>query len=350
MAETIHIDGAAKSGSGTIVRHAMALCSLLGRTLHMTNIRARRGNPGLRPQHLSSVQACAQMCRGRLEGAAVGSREITYQPGAKIAGGYYEWDIGTAGSTTMLAMTVLPLACFADRTATFRISGGLFQDFAPSAYHMQQVLLPTLQRMGIDARLSIIRPGYVPRGGGIIEVEVEPVADGIRPLRLLEQGEVKRMRGIALSSRLRERNVSDRMARACQQALGDRGLTAQIETAYDETSLQEGAALAVWAETDTGCLLGADMAGQRGRSSERIGRRVAQSLLEDLAAGATVDRFLADQLIIYAALADGISEYVIPRPTEHVETNLWLAETFGARAELEGHRIRVEGIGHRMPR
>ena len=341
----IYIDGSAKSGSGTIVRYAVALASLLGEELHINNIRAKRDKPGLRPQHLASVKACARMCNAQVEGLVVNSREIVYKPGKEIKGGYYHWEIGTAGSTTLLVMTVLPLALFADDESVLRISGGLFQDFAPSVHHMQHVLFPTLEKMGIKAKLEVDRPGYVPRGGGIIQVNIEPLRSGIKPLKLLTQGKVNEVSGIALSSHLKEQRVSQRMAAECQKILAQKGYGVRIETLYDETALQAGASLAVWAETDTGCLLGSDQAGKRGRSSEAIGRYVARNLLDDLTAGATVDRYLADQLIIYAALADGTTEYIIPRHTEHVDANLWLVEKLGAHARIEGNALHIDGLG-----
>ncbi len=343
----LHIDGATKSGSGTIVRYAVAFASLFRQELHLTNIRARRRNPGLQPQHLRSLEACAQICRASIEGAGLGSREIVYRPGHDTEGGYYEWNIATAGSTTMLLMTILPLAGYARQETRVRISGGLFQDFAPSAHHMQHVLLPTLREMGVHAELTIIRPGYYPRGGGIVEAKIKPVATQLEPLRLMERGNIISIRGIALSSRLKRRRVSERMAEECQRALKAKGYEAQIESVRDEASVQEGASLALWVETDTGCLLGADRAGERGRSSEEIGRYVARTLVEDMESGATVDRYLADQVILFAALAHGTSEYIIPRMTDHVDTNLWLVERFGARTEIEGQRVRIQGIGHR---
>ena len=343
----ISIDGAQKSGSGTIVRFAVGLATLLGEELHLTNIRAKREKPGLRPQHLKSIQALQQICNGSLSGGEVGSSEIWFTPGGKVKGGSYEWDIGTAGSTTLLAMTLLPAALFADKALSFKISGGLFQDFAPSAYHMQYIFLPLLQRMGINTRLDIIRPGYVPRGGGIIEVKMEPVTGKIKPIGLSNQGKIIRVEGVALSSHLKERRVSERMAVKCNGLLESSGYRAQIEVIYDTKALQRGAALTVYAMTDTGCIVGADRAGEPRRTSEDIAEYVARSLIEDLAAKATVDRYLADQLIFYAALADGISEYRIPRLTEHVETNLWLVETIlGVKAEVDNNLVRIQGIGY----
>lgn len=152
----IEIDGATKSGSGTIVRYSVGLAALLGKDLHLFNIRQKRNKPGLRPQHLKAVQACAEMTRGELEGAEVTSKEIVFRPGKTIHGGSYRWDIGTAGSTTMLAQTILPLACFADAPCDIEIIGGLFQDYAPAAHHLQHVVFPIYKRMGLEVSLKVI--------------------------------------------------------------------------------------------------------------------------------------------------------------------------------------------------
>jgi len=341
----ISVDGGAKSGSGTIVRYSLALASLLGQEIRIQNIRAKRDKPGLRAQHLKVIQACREMCHGVVSDAAVGSKEITYIPRERFKGGEYHWDIGTAGSTTMMAQTLVPLACFAEKPSKFKLEGGLFQDFAPSAYHMKFVLLPLLKQMGINAKLDIIRPGYVPRGAGIIEIEVEPV-EKLKPLILTEQGDILDIKGIALSSHLKERKVSYRMAGECQKGLSSRGYKAEIQEIYEESSLQEGAALAIYAQTSSNSRIGSDRAGRPGRSSESIGRYVAQSFIEDVKTGAAVDRYVADQLIIYAGLAEGTTRYSIPRITEHVETNLWLIEKFlGVKAKISGNVIEVEGIG-----
>lgn len=281
-----------------------------------------------------------------MEGAKVGSTDIIYRPGRSIHGGEYRWAIGTAGSTTMLAMSLLPLGCFADCTLSFTISGGLFQDFAPSPYHTRYVLLPLLKRMGIDAHLEVKQPGYVPRGGGLIEVRVEPLIDRIKALALIERGKVQRIKGVALSSHLETQKVAERMAAECEQRLAGAGYQADIERRNDTTALQKGAALVVWAETDSGCLIGFDRAGRPGRTSEVIGKYVATNLIRTLETEATVDRFLADQLVLYAALAEGTSQYNIPEMTDHVEANLWLVEQLlGARASVKGNVVSVEGVG-----
>jgi len=341
----ITIDGAARSGSGTIVRYSVALASLLGEEIRIQNIRARRDKPGLRAQHLKVVQACQEMCHGLVENATVGSKEITYTPGGRFNGGEYSWDIGTAGSTTMMAQTLLPLACFARKPSKFRLEGGLFQDFAPSAYHMKFVLLPFLRQMGVQTEFDIIRPGYVPRGGGVVEIRVAP-GGKLKPLNLTEQGEIFNIKGIALSSHLKAKRVSQRMAEECRKLLSSYGYKVEIEKIEDESSLQEGAVLAIYVETSRGNRMGSDRAGRPGRSSESIGRYVAERFIEDVKTGAAVDRYIADQLIIYGGLADGVTRYSVPHITEHVETNLWLIEEFlGARTKIDGNLVEIVGIG-----
>ena len=350
----LEIDGSEHSGSGTIVRDAVPFCILTGQAIHLRNIRAKRDKPGLRPQHLKALEAAANLCGGKLAGGTVGSREIWFHPGKALKGGTFVWDIGTAGSTAMLALSLMPLGLFADGDSTYRMTGGLFQDFAPSLFHLKHVLLPTVRKMGVEAELRIIRPGYVPKGGGRIEVQIAPLKEALKPLDLVSQGQVRSIRGIALASHLKERDVSRRMKAECERALKGKGFVTEIELLHDERespafegcSIQPGAALAVWAGTNTGCLIGADMAGTRGRTAEFIGKQTALDLLADLGSGATVDRHLADQVIPFAALAKGRSTFCIPSVTEHVEARLWLVEKIlGAKSRIRENLVTIEGIG-----
>ncbi len=342
----IEIDGSMHSGTGTIPRYAVALATLAGKPLHIKRIRARREKPGLRPQHLQALLACCSLSGGSLQGAEVGSQEILYWPGRGLEGRASQWEIGTAGSATMVALTVIPVALFCKGPSRFVITGGLFQENAPSAFHVERVVLPLVRRMGGEVRIRMTRPGYVPKGQGVLEVSVRPMARPLRALRMVDRGDVEAMGGVSLASHLQQARVAERMAETSQRLLQARGYKAEIEVLNDTSAAQKGAALLLWARTDKGCLLGADGAGRPGRSSEKISQSVVDSLLEELETGASCDRHAADQLIIFAGLAQGRSEYRIPMVTGHVETNLWLVrEILGAKAELQGDLLAVEGIG-----
>ncbi len=312
----------------------------------MVRIRSRRPRPGLRAQHLQALRACASLCSGQLEGDEVGSQEIYYQPGPTLEGGDFHWDVGTAGSTTMIAFTVLPVAVFAPVACRFTITGGLFQDFAPSAFHMQKVLLPLLETMGVRAQLEVVRPGYYPEGKGILRMTVAPGPPSLAPLSLEQQGTIREIRGIALASHLERERVAERIAVRCRELLEREGWSSTIRITNDGTAVRKGAALVLWGESDTGCRWGADRAGKKGRRSEDLASHAVGSILEDLRSGACTDRYTADQLILFCAVARGTSQYRIPRVTEHVQSNRWLVQTIlGVESRLSGNLLTIEGGG-----
>jgi RNA 3'-terminal phosphate cyclase (ATP) len=343
----IEIDGSLRSGSGSIVRLAAAYAAMTGKPVRVRNARDRRDKPGLRRQHATAVRAVRDLVGGVLEGVAVDSREFAFHPGDDVPAGDYRWDIGSAGSTTALTAALLPVAASRGAGVTLEIQGGLFQDFAPSVFHLQEVVAPLLARMGFAVEYTIVRPGYVPSGNGILRLQAPPAPE-MRPLVLAQRGELRRIWGVALASRLAERKVARRMIDAATEVLAEAGLTATIEERNDDTAIQPGAAFALFAEFEGGSRLGADGAGARGRPAEQIGRTVAQELVDTIGSGATVDRFTADQLVVFAALARGDSEFRSPRVTEHVHSAAWLASLFlGAEvATGEDGTIRVIPAGN----
>lgn len=342
----VEIDGSRYSGSGTIVRQAVAFAALTGKAVHIVRVRARRPKPGLRPQHIRVVEAIRELVGGTSGGIHRGSQEIFFCPGKSKIGQHYKWDIGTAGSTTALALAVLPVLAFGPASVSVELRGGVFQDFASSFYHLEQVMLPLLRRMGIDAEVKMGRPGYVPRGGGILNLTVRPIRNMLRPLVLEEAGEVKKVWGVSLSSHLQERGVSNRMAEAAKEVFAAAGYDADFEMLYNTTALQPGAALAAFADLACGSRLGSDQAGARGRRAEAIGRKVAHQLLKDVGTGATLDRYAGDQIIPFASLADGESRIRIPDITDHMRSSAWLVrEFFAADVRTEEQLLVIRGIG-----
>ena len=342
----LEIDGSLYSGSGTIVRQAVAFAALTGTAIHIFNVRIKRPKPGLRRQHAQAVEAIRQLVDGRTEGAVAGAGEFVFRPGKPTRSQNFTWDIGSAGSTTALALAVLPVLALGAAPVSIELRGGLFQDFAPSFYHFEHVLLVLLRRMGVEASARMERPGYVPSGQGIWHLAVTPARRTLRSLLLDSPGTVERIWGIALASRLKEQSVSDRMAESAKRAFGAAGYHADIQVLYEESALQPGAGLAVFADLSSGARLGSDRAGAPGRRSETIGRYVARCLNEDLKTGATLDRYASDQIIPLAALAAGESKFRIPRVSEHIESSAWLSREFlGAEVRADGHELVVKGVG-----
>jgi len=337
-ARMLEIDGSIKSGSGTMLRLSVAFSAITGQPLHMFNIRAKRSNPGLRPQHLEAVLTAAKLCRARVEGARVGSMEITFEPGP-IEGGTVRAEIGTAGSIPMLIMTILPICIFAKSPVRVLIDkGGTDVRHSPTINYMRFVFLPVLARMGVKARIRVLRYGYYPRGMGAAELSVQPVR-ALKPLVLEEFGSVEEVRGISVCTFLEERKVADRQAKAARKILAKEGLEADIEVIYDRSNpVQRGSSIVLWAKTDRGVILGSDAIGELGKPAEQVGREAAEGLLAELRARATADVHMADMLVPYVALAEGRSAYLTRGLTDHLDANIWLAE------KILGVKFRIQKI------
>ena len=339
MADLVVIDGSA--GGGQMVRNAVALSAVSGRPVRVENIRGARPRPGLRPQHLMAVKAAAHACSGRLTGAELGSREIELHPREIEAPGQWAVDVGTAGSLMLVLQCVLPaLACAA---AQFRMTliGGTDVPFAPPFDHFREVFLPALAEMGPRVEARLVRRGFYPKGGGEVEVTVAP-AGAIRPVSWCERGAVSRISGRAYSLGL-PGHIVERMRKAALDALARAGHgDAQIESEVVPRCRSEGCGIVLWADCEGG-RIGASALGRRGKRAEEVGEEVASVLVEELEAGGAVDSRLADQVIVWMALADGPSELTTSGLTDHIRSAVGVAEAVvGARFSLyEGPPARV---------
>lgn len=322
----IKIDGSQKSGSGTILRLSVSLAGILGEPLHIYNVRQKRTQPGLRPQHLEAVLTAAKLCNAEVKGATLGSRELWFKP-SEIAGGEIRAEIGTAGSIPMLLLTVLPLCAFAKRAVRVHVvRGGTDVRHAPTINYLRYVLLPLLERMGLKSSLTVQKYGYYPKGMGEVFLEVQR-CEGLGALRLEDFGAIGELQGISVCTFLADRRVAERQAKAANQYLRAHGYETRIQVVNDRSNpLQKGSSLVLWAESDAGALLGGDAIGELRKPSEVVGREAAENLMREVKAQATVDVHLADMLVPYVALADGNSVYLTRAVTEHLDTNIWLAQ------------------------
>jgi RNA 3'-terminal phosphate cyclase (ATP) len=321
----LEIDGGQMSGSGTILRLAVAIAAIRAQPIHIFNIRRNRPEPGLKPQHLQAVLTAAKMCNAELEGAFLNSREIWFRP-HEIQGGNMRADIGTAGSIPMLLITVLPMCLFAKNPLHLTVTGGTDTTHSPTINYLKHVLLTKLKQMGFEAEITVNKYGYYPKGGGEVTITTTPQIHP-QPLELKSFGTIKNIKGISICTFLAERKVAERQAKAANDYLSDKGYFAGIQIVNDRSNpFQKGSSIALWAETTTGVILGADAIGELGKASETVGRKAAANLHRELSANATVDVHLADMLIPYVCLAQGKSTFFTRELTDHLKTNLWLSE------------------------
>jgi RNA 3'-phosphate cyclase len=322
----IEIDGSQKSGSGTILRLSVALAAITKQPLHICNIRQNRPQPGLKHQHLEAVLTAAKLCGAKVQGAALGSRELWFIP-QQIKGGNIEAEIETAGSIPMLLLATLPVCLFADNPVHLHVAkGGTDTTHAPTINYMRYVLLPALKQMGVDATITVQKYGYYPKGMGEVTMTTKPNR-ALKPIQLENFGKLERIKGVSVCTFLADRQVAERQAKAAEDCLSQRGYDASIEVVNDQSNLfQKGSSIVLWAETDTGVIIGADAIGELRKMSEAVGKEAAEKLLTELTVEPTVDVYLADMLIPYMALAQGKSAFLVRAISEHIEANIWLME------------------------
>jgi RNA 3'-terminal phosphate cyclase (ATP) len=322
----LEIDGSYKSGSGTILRLSVALAAITGEPLHIYNIRYKRRQPGLRPQHLESVNTAAKLCNAETKGVTLGSSELWFKPSGIICGEVGA-KIGTAGSISMLLLTVLPICAFAkDNVRVHVLDGGTDVRYAPTINYLKHVLLPTLERMGLQASLTVKRFGYYPKGMGEVILDVIPVSK-LKSISIEEFGEITEIEGISVCTFLEKQRVAERQAEAAIKILRNQGYYTKIRVVNDRSNpLQKGSSLMLWAKTSTCTILGGDAIGEVRKSSEVVGKEATENLLKEIDAKVTVDVHLADILVPYVALAKGSSTYLTREITDHLDTNIWLTE------------------------
>jgi RNA 3'-phosphate cyclase len=320
------IDGSQKSGSGTILRLSIALAAITKQPLHITSIRQNRSQPGLKPQHLEAVLTAGRLCNAKVEGAKLGSRELWFTP-QEIAGGKIEALIETAGSIPMLLQAVLPICLFGKNPVRLHVAkGGTDTIHAPTINYLRYVFLPALKQMGVEAEITVQKYGYYPKGMGEATLTVKPNRS-LKPIMLEAFGKLTSLHGVSVCTFLSDKQVAERQAKAAQGRLSQNGFKADIEVVNDQSNpIQKGSSIVLWAETDSGVILGSDAIGELRKMSEAVGKEAADKLVAELSVKPTVDVHLADMLLPYMALAEGKSALFTRTVSEHIESNLWLIE------------------------
>ncbi len=350
----VEIDGSMGEGGGQILRYSLSLSALTLKPVRIYNIRAKRSNPGLRPQHLTAVKALAEITDAHVEGARVGSMEIYFEPRTRKPG-HYVFNIGTAGSISLVIQAILPTLFYSGGVTRVEIIGGTDVSWSPPIDYMRFVFLHNLGFFGLKASIQVLRRGHYPRGGGRVILEVYPVRDYIESINVVERGGIESIRGISHAVKL-PRHVAERQARsAIEYIRGKLGIEPVIEIeSYPpdrDPHLGPGSGILLYAETRSGSRIGSDSLGARGKPAEKVGREAAEKLVEELSTNMAFDRHMGDMLIPYMFLARGKSIVGVSTITLHTLTAIEVTKKFipEAHVEIQGRegglgKIIVEGV------
>jgi RNA 3'-terminal phosphate cyclase (ATP) len=343
----IELDGSTGEGGGQILRSSLALAVCTGQPIRIDHIRARRSKPGLMRQHLTCVQAAAAICNATVEGGELGSQTLVFEPG-KVRAGDYVFNVGTAGSCTLVLQTVLPPLMMADRASRISLSGGTHNPMAPPFHFLERSFAPLLRRLGVGLDLELRRHGFYPAGGGEVSAVIHPAANGMTPCDVVGRGELLDAYAECLAPAL-PRAVAARELAEVGRLLGWR--SEQLHTPVVRQNEGPGNALMATlgyehvSEVFT-CF------GEKGVSAEQVAKSLAREVRAFQETTGALGPHLADQWMLPLALAvsthGGSASFTCSELTEHATTNTAVIEKFlPVQFELERNAdaciVRVSG-------
>lgn len=324
----IIIDGSQGEGGGQVLRNALALSLITGQPFRIASIRGKREKPGLMRQHLTSVEAACTIGQAECEGAAIGSSEITFRPGA-VRAGDYRFAIGTAGSTGLVLQTVLMPLVLADGPSRLVLDGGTHNMAAPPFEFIERTFLPVLNRMGPRVSARLIRHGFYPRGGGRIEVEIVPAR--LNAIECIDRGAPTGVSATVLLAGL-PFDIAQRELAIARKFLPDWPEEAfAVRQLPDEAGPGNALTLETSFEHVNEIMTGF---GRLGISAESLAKTSAQRMSGYLATPAFAGPYLADQLLLPFALAGG-GAFTTVKPSQHTRTAAEIIALFtGKRTNL----------------
>lgn len=343
--DLVKIDGSHGEGGGQILRTAISLSAISGKAIEVTNIRANRTNPGLRPQHLAGIKIIADLFHAKSENLKVGAEWIRFSPSDKFEGGSIKFDIGTAGSIPLILMTVVPAVSLSNNSLQIEVTGGTDVKASPTIDYIKHIVAKSYLSIGPKFSVDVLKRGYYPKGGGVVQCTVKPCKTP-STIELLATGYLE-PKIISVCSQLPV-HVAKRQISSALIALEKKDIRCSNYTASIETSISPGSSILVYSAADFGLYVGGDSIGELGKRAESVGTEAAMRFLDSTLAQATVDPFLADMLVLPLALSKGRSRYRVARVTQHLLTNLHIvSEIVRCKYSIEqqegSYTVTIEG-------
>lgn len=337
--ELLEIDGSFGEGGGQIVRTAVTLSCILKKPVQIKNIRKGRSNPGLKPQHLTILKILQKICNADVDNAKIGSIDLQFIPN-EIKSLELSEDVGTAGSISLIIQVLIPVVAICKKKLKIKIRGGTNVLWSPTIDYTQVILKELYQRMGIKFSLKLIKRGYFPKGGGVIELVVFP-SEQIFPLTL----KTKKTTNVEIFcsfSKLSPDLIINEIKKMEEKLIENKfKVTCQI---IEEPALNSGGSLLIYS-IDNDSIIGVDSLFNKKTQKFDI------NLEEFIQNHFSVDENLADMLVLPASLTDGLTIFQVKKISKHLETNLFVASKitgcrYGIGKLKDGFEVRIEGISY----
>ena len=322
--EFVEVDGSQGEGGGQILRTAVAFASILRKPVRVSRVRAGRGVPGLKRQHISALTVLAKVFGGELGGAVEGSSTVTFVPGAPEAASL-SVDMGTAASITLVLQAVVPAVALSGGRLRLDLTGGTDVPWSPTFDYFANVVRDAYGLMGIRFQTMAAQRGYYPRGGGRAVTTIEP-CDHLAPLDLCEGGTPREAQVQSRCGGLPV-HVAERQLSAASTLLDGAGIRVSAAESSAAPSSSPGSSILIYSRAP-GAFLGSDGIGARGKPAEEVGREAAARFVAEAGSGACMDSNLSDMVLPLLSLAHAKSRVRVRAVSSHLKSGMEIAELF----------------------
>eukprot|EP00088_Acartia_fossae_P070963 TRINITY_DN9629_c0_g1_i2.p1 TRINITY_DN9629_c0_g1~~TRINITY_DN9629_c0_g1_i2.p1 ORF type:complete len:392 (+),score=43.47 TRINITY_DN9629_c0_g1_i2:2-1177(+) len=302
------------------LRQRLVLSILASKPVRISKIRYRDDNPGVRDFESSLLRLLDKITNGsKMEVNETGTR-LTFHPGI-LVGGKVEHDCGTEHGIGYFLEVLLALAPFGKNPLHATLTGVTNNQIDPSVDLIKASLLPVVKKFVLDDNdldIKINKRGAAPQGGGQVVLRC-PVKRQLRPVQVLDQGKVKRIRGTAWAVRVSP-SVPNRVVETCKGLLLKFIPDVYIYTDHftgAKSGKSPGFGLTLTAETNSGVCLSAEICSNPAGSGdptvpEELGKLGAKLLLEEIYRGGCADSTSQSLAALFMAMGPSdVSKFLV---------------------------------------
>mmetsp|Transcript_76361 Transcript_76361/g.223942 ORF Transcript_76361/g.223942 Transcript_76361/m.223942 type:complete len:381 (-) Transcript_76361:98-1240(-) len=203
------------------LRQRLCLATVSGRPVIISGIRPQDEEPGLRDFEASFVRLLDKLCDGADISIDETGTTLRYRPGQIIGGQGLVHNCPPSRGLTYFLEGLLLLAPLAKQPVSIRLRGMTNGGPDPTCDTFRTATLPLLAKFGLSEQLvfKVLKRGAPPGAGGEVLFSC-PTLKTITPMELLDEGKVKRVRGVAYTTRVSPQFAA-RMVDAARGVLND---------------------------------------------------------------------------------------------------------------------------------
>ncbi|MFB5623418.1 MAG: RNA 3'-terminal phosphate cyclase [Nitrosopumilus sp.] len=333
----LKINGAHGEGGGQIIRSAIALSCITKQAIHLENIRKNRKIPGLKQQHLTAITLLQKIANAKVVGANLGSTELKFIPGS-IEDLDLEADVGTAGSIPLILQVLIPVVAVSRKKLNLKIKGGTDVLWSPTIDYTQHVLREAYSRMGIKFSFELCKRGYYPKGGGKINLQINP--SNVNSI-IFSKRKTNNIKLICSFSKLPREEIESKVNEIVKK-LDVANFIVDVEI-KSEKALDSGASLLIYS-VDDNSIIGLDGLYNKKKHNFELD-------LDKFIESYSIDDNLADMIVVPASLGNGKTIFQVKEITKHLETNLFVTSKitgckYGIGKTSYGYEVIIEGISN----